>query len=100
MRIKKNKMECEFFNYEIFTTFDNYPNTGLHLNDLKYKYNLTNYLSNQELTLDLIKSNFACLSIYFKDLKYTFISETPNVTLLDLISSIGKDLLNYNILVG
>jgi hypothetical protein len=81
--IKKCPLECETVSYEIFTSFDSYPNPGYYTNYLMSKENL------KGLTYNDFQTSMAGVYIYYEYMRYTFISENPSKTIVDLLSSVG-----------
>jgi hypothetical protein len=47
------------------------------------------------LTYDLFKQSMVMINVYYDDLHYTIISETPTYQIIDLIGLIGLNL-NFN----
>jgi hypothetical protein len=44
---------------------------------------------NYSIDSDYLKKNLIALLVYWKNLEYTFIEETPTTTELDLIANVG-----------
>ena len=85
-------LECESIEYDQSISASDFPSDGyaeyLYENSfLKTKYPLLNASD--------LKSNFIELQIYYPALKYTEISQSPQYSGSDLISSIGGTLGNF-----
>ena len=61
-------------------------NKYINTNDTR-AYFLANY--NQTLSFDLIKSNKAVFTVYYSNLDYTLLTESPKTSIGDLFSQIG-----------
>jgi hypothetical protein len=82
-------LECYSINYQITTTFSNYPTKNYALNSLMTNPMITSKFSNETLTYDLIKQSVLSLNVYYDQLSYTKISKEAKLNLVDLISGIG-----------
>jgi len=82
-------LECNSINYQITTTFSNYPTKNYALNSLMTNPMITSKFSNETLTYDLIKQSVLSLNVYYDQLSYTKISKEAKLNLVDLISGIG-----------
>jgi hypothetical protein len=82
-------LECYSINYEIKTTFSNYPTYNYALNSLMTNPIITSKFQNETLTYDLISKSVLSLNVYYDQLSYTQISKDAKVELVDLVSSIG-----------
>ena len=60
------------------------PSSGIISSQSKTEYGLHKFNTYEE-----VNKHLAVLYVYYKDLKYTFISQQPKVELFDLISNIG-----------
>jgi len=83
--------ECESIEYDQSVSASDFPSDGyaeyLHQNSfLKTKYPLLNASD--------LKSNLIELQVYYPALKYTEISQSPQYSGIDLLSSIGGSLGN------
>lgn len=88
--------------YEVRTTYSNFPSQTINDNFAEiygeldvFKFLWNSAVRDQSLKndtayiTDLLRRNFILLDIYFEDLKYTEITETPNDSLALLISDVG-----------
>ncbi len=76
--------KCDSIDYTINNYFEPLPNSGIISNQSKKEYGLDKFNTYEE-----VNKHFVVLYVYYKDLKYTFISQQPKVELFDLISNIG-----------
>ena len=86
-------MECSSTKYDLTvssTLFPSPENSAMIANDTRTKerYQYTN----KTLTAESVRENYVWLNIYFDDLQYTLISESPQQTDLDLMSNVGGTL--------
>lgn len=83
--------ECSSITYEISTSYGDFPSWNyfwdITLEDYEFwKDEIGN------LTFDLFKTSVASIFVYFDELKYTDISDSPTMLLPDLIANIGGTL--------
>ena len=84
-------LECESVTYDHTVTSLDFPTKEFYettLNDKIMFENLFNYFG-QNFTLELYKENFLSLNVFLSSSKYTLITETPKITLTDLITNLG-----------
>jgi hypothetical protein len=81
--------ECDSTEYSITTSSSDFPSDEYVKRLLNYTFIKRKYTENSSIEL---KSNLLSFSIYYSDLKYTEISQSPKYTLSDLISGIGGNL--------
>jgi hypothetical protein len=82
-------LECKSVNYQITTTFSNYPSYNYALDSLMNNPIIKSKFQNETLTYDLIKQSVLSLNVYYDQLSYTQISKDAKLGLVDLISGIG-----------
>jgi hypothetical protein len=82
-------LECYVTNYQITTTFSNYPTYNYALNSLMTNPIITSKFQNETLTYDLIKQSVLSLNVYYDQLAYTQISKEAKLEIVDLVSGIG-----------
>ena len=85
-------LECESIKYDLSLSTLDYPDRSFYEtkmnNDEMYKeYYLSVY--NLTMTYDLIRSTSAVFTIYYPNLQYTQISESPKTEIIDLFTQIG-----------
>jgi hypothetical protein len=85
-------VECESVEYKISTTTSG-PLSKTYLQYLRNHPNIiAKYANISEVTDEQLAASIVRLNVYYNDLGYTEISELPNSTLINLISSIGGTL--------
>jgi len=72
--------ECDSMNYIINNYYKSYPNKGTIRNSGELSY---------YKTYETLHDHYIRLFVYFTDLKYTLISESPKTETFSFISSIG-----------
>jgi hypothetical protein len=77
-------LECDSIEYSLTTYTLDYPTVG----NISER-DITKHFSSKFETYEEVQRSFYSLIIYYKDLKYTFIKEEPNMVLADLVSNIG-----------
>ena len=82
-------LECYPINYQITSSFTNYPSYNYALNSLMTNPIITSKFQNETLTYDLIKQSVLSLNVYYDHLAYTHISKEAKLELVDLVSGIG-----------
>jgi len=87
--IQNCPLECYSTNYQITTTFSNYPTNNYAKNSLMTNPIITSKFQNETLTFDLIKQSVLSLNIYYDQLSYTKISKDAKLELVDLVSGVG-----------
>ena len=80
--LKMCPLECERVSYQLTLSSSNFPSFSSYL---IYK-NITN------LSYEVVRENSLAVNIYYQDLGYTRISETPTMIIQDLLSQIGGTL--------
>jgi len=82
-------LECFSINYQITTSFTNYPIYNYASNSLMTNPIITSKFQNETLTYDLIKESVLSLNVYYDKLAYTQISKDAKLESVDLASNIG-----------
>jgi hypothetical protein len=82
-------LECKSVNYQITTTFSNYPSYNYALDSLMNNPIIKSKFQNETLTYDLIKQSVLSLNVYYDHLAYTHISKDAKLEIVDLVSGIG-----------
>jgi hypothetical protein len=82
-------IECEKTTYETSISFDSFPDHGTIYRMLKQSPIIKEHFADKNLTYELLKSSVARVFIYYDDIEYTLIQETPAREIFDLISNIG-----------
>jgi hypothetical protein len=75
--------ECNRATYETFSSSSIYPTLGGVFDTLSQNHNLKN------LSYDLLRSSVACLNIFYDNIEYTLIEETPAKGFYGLLSNVG-----------
>ncbi len=76
--------ECNSYNLNIIPSFLSYPSTGPIT-----KYDNDQNFNSAFKTYEEVRRNYFEFNVYYSDLKYLVISETPKTQSFDLISSVG-----------
>jgi hypothetical protein len=89
--------ECELTSYDTHSSFSTYPNSENYENLIKvFPIIVDNYrnenVSIDQIDYDRLKLSVSCAYIYFSDLKYVYIEQSPTRLLVDLLSSLGGTL--------
>ena len=89
-------LECESVEYNFFASFGNFPTENFCSLIIKYYKNLFNYqlginLSDSELKNYLIRKSLA-IDVFYSEIGYTKISESPKTSIIDLLSNVGGTL--------
>ena len=86
---KECPLECNSIEYDIKVISTKFPN-------LKYGKYLTNnpkikskYPEGYNITLEDLRESILSFSIYYTDFKYTYISQSPKMRMIDLVSNFG-----------
>ncbi len=82
-------VECETVEYEFYTSFDDFPNSGSEFARLKLNPILQKLFSTSNITYEQMKSSLACFYVYFEDMKYVKISDSLVNDILSLLAGIG-----------
>jgi len=77
-------LECDSISYQISSHFEPLPTSGRISNLRKEEYGLEKFETYEE-----VNENYVCLFVYYKELKYTLISQEPKTLTFNLISSVG-----------
>jgi len=77
-------LECDSISYTVIPYSEQFTSTGLIGNLSKNENGLEKFT-----TYEQVKKNYVTLLVYYKDLKYTLISQEPKTKLFTFISSIG-----------
>ena len=75
-------LECDFVEYDFTFSTSDFDAYGLYM----YKYNTKPPFVYQ---LNIFKKQLVSINVYFSDLRYTEITETPSMTIIDLFANIG-----------
>lgn len=85
--------ECSTTKYDVTISYNDYPTFNyfwdLINQDLDYYADILNV---ETLDFDLFENSFASLFIYYDELKYTDVIDSPNMLLPDVIANIGGTL--------
>ena len=84
-------IECLVINNKAQVHVTTYP-TNYYLNFLKLQTNLTRKYSNKTTLIEDIQNSVAKINIFYNEISYTALVETPTVTLNTLIGNIGGQL--------
>ena len=77
-------LECSTVNYQVLTSTLDFPTSGnISLKDQ------TGYFDSKFANYEEVKKRFYSLVIFYEDLKYTLITESPNIEFVDLVSNVG-----------
>lgn len=78
--------------FDVSVSYVEYPtyNEYVQVKDQLGPPLLSYFYGTENVTYEMIKSSISGVSIYFKELKYTKISESPSITWVDLVVSIGS----------
>lgn len=80
--------ECATVTYDVSTSYDYFPTFNYY-----YDSNtLPNVFMNEYMSFELFKGSVAAVSIYYDQLMYTDISDSPTMLIADLIANIGGTL--------
>jgi hypothetical protein len=91
---KSCPLECDSTAFDLSLSSLEYPDENtyeLFKNGYKYDAIYLKYF-NLTLTYDLFKSNAAFFTVYFSNLQYTEITESPKTSMYDLFTQIGGSL--------
>jgi hypothetical protein len=82
--------ECNITSYEFSVSYEDYPpfNTFYSTRHNNYSF-YSSLFGTENITFNLFKHSVAAAFIYFKEIKYTEISEQPSMTSTSLVSGIG-----------
>jgi hypothetical protein len=84
-------VECQSVSYVASASYSDYPSREyyevLKNNPILMKLNGN---TNENLTLEILRESVACVYFYFGELKYTEIKEFPSISIISLVSNIGK----------
>ena len=75
-------LECDFIDFDFSYSTSDFDAYGMYL-----LYNKREYYNDKEL--DDFKKQTASINVYFSDLRYTEITESPSTTIIDLFANIG-----------
>jgi hypothetical protein len=82
-------LECTAYKYSYSLTWNGYP-TKYYAADLLKLPKMANYFPNPaNVTVRDLKKSMLALNFYFPTLRYTRVSQLPQVTIVSLISNIG-----------
>ncbi len=88
-------LECDFVTYNSQLSSLIYPNLeyyNLLRNDSMALQHLSSKFDINITSHDVLREYYYSINIYYSSLKYTYISETPQTTVYDLLSSLGGSL--------
>jgi len=77
-------LECDSISYQISSHFEPLPTSGRISQKRKKEYGLGRFETYEE-----VNKNYICLFVYYKELKYTLISQEPKTVTFNLVSSVG-----------
>lgn len=77
----KGPLECEQYKYDIRVSVADY------LTDVYYDYIIAKEPRFKNMTYSQLKQKLLLVYIYYEDLSYTLIVESPKTTIINLISS-------------
>jgi hypothetical protein len=83
-------IECDSVTYDMSVSYTTWPTYNsyywAHVHGILERF-LND--SHQNITYETAAQSFASVAIYFKEIKYTEIAESPSMTFVDLIAAIG-----------
>lgn len=79
-------IECDSVSYETSVSYTQWPTYNSWLNA---KQNNVSKFLEKNMDFELVRKSFASVSIKFKNIKYTEITETPSMLFPDLVAAIG-----------
>ena len=79
--------QCDSMSYSISNYVEQFPVSGKISENNKIDYGLSKFNNYEE-----VNKNFAIIYVYYKNLKYTIISQDPKTETFNLVSSIGGTL--------
>ena len=82
-------LECNSNEYQITTTFSQYPTRQYAEQNLIKNPVIASKFQNEKLIYETIKQSVLSLNIYYDDLSYTESVESPKLEIVDLVSNIG-----------
>jgi hypothetical protein len=88
-------LECEFVSYNFQVSSVIYPSLEYYNMFKNDSGAIENFSTKFEITMPAYESfreYFYAINIYYSSLKYTYISESPQMTVLNLLSSLGGSL--------
>jgi hypothetical protein len=93
-RFKFCPLECETVKYDLSVSSLAYPSKMYYKSELNNESNRNISLKylNQSLTFDLMKEYSLSFNVYYSDLSYTILTESPKTSIADLFSQIGGGL--------
>jgi len=79
-------IECDTVTYDTSVSYSSWPTYDFYITNIELGTfsSLVNNLSYENAS-----KSFACASIYYKEIKYTEITESPSMLLVDLVGAIG-----------
>jgi hypothetical protein len=83
--ITSSPLECKSINYELKIGSSSYPTVACY-DLLKEQPVVQKYFGHNQslITFDRLKSSIIALNVYYESLKYTEISQNPQMQLIDL----------------
>ena len=88
-------LECDIYRYETRTTSLEYPSLEFY-NLLKNNLDYFNYTQSKYdidfSTYDLYRQYFFSMNFYYSSASYTYVSQSPQMTLIGLLSNLGGSL--------
>ena len=84
-------LECDSVRYDLSLSSLVYPDKDYYNKVFNMDQDIQDLYSNFsiELSYDLFRSNSAFFTVYYPNLQYTYISETPKTEIIDLFTQIG-----------
>ena len=84
-------LECKTVSYGYSISTSSFPSPAF----VKYLNKLTDFRArfpNHTIDYDFVKKNFAFVNLYYDEIKYTLMEESPAMEIMDLIANVGGTL--------
>lgn len=82
--------ECDSYDFDYVISTADFPAENYYNSVLKQsKEFYEKYFKNESMSYEKLKDRAVALNIYYPQLKYTHISETEKISIIDLVASIG-----------
>jgi hypothetical protein len=93
-RFKFCPLECETVKYDLSVSSQAYPSKMYYKSELNNETNrnISLIYLNESLTYDLMREHSLSFNVYYSDMSYTILTESPKTSIADLISQIGGGL--------
>lgn len=82
-------IECDSVTYETSTSNAIWPNYNSYYAAIRSKLFRDLFGDDEDMSYETVKQSFVAATIIYANIKYTEISETPNMMLVDLVAAIG-----------